>query len=52
MGEVAFYTDRLVISSGYNQRSIPLADIHELGEAVMPFWVSPGRTPLRCRGLR
>jgi tRNA A-37 threonylcarbamoyl transferase component Bud32 len=42
MGEVTLHTDRLVISSGYNQRSIPLADIHALGEAVLPFWVSPG----------
>jgi predicted Ser/Thr protein kinase len=42
MGEVTLYTDRLVISSGHNQRAIPLADIHELGEAVMPFWESPG----------
>jgi hypothetical protein len=42
MGEVTLYTDRLVITSGYNQRSIPLADIHGLGEAVLPFWVSPG----------
>ena len=42
MGEVTLHTDRLVISSGYNQRSIPLADIHGLSEAVMPFWVSPG----------
>ena len=42
MGEIALYTDRLVISFGHNQRSIPLADIHELGQAVMPFWESPG----------
>src|ERR1035437_4827008 len=42
MGEIALHTDRLVISPGYNQRSIPLADIHELGEAIMPFWESPG----------
>jgi len=42
MDEVTLYTDRLVISSGYNQRSIPLVDIHELGEAVMPFWFNPG----------
>ncbi len=42
IGEITLYTDRLVISSGYQQRSIPLANIHELGEAVMPFWVSPG----------
>jgi len=42
MGEVALYADRLVISSGYDQRSIPLTDIRGLGEAVMPFWFSPG----------
>jgi tRNA A-37 threonylcarbamoyl transferase component Bud32 len=42
MGEVALHTDRLVVSSGYNQRTIPLADIQELGEAVMPIWFSPG----------
>ena len=42
MGEVALFTDRLMISSGHNQRSIPLADIHELGEAVLPFWLNPG----------
>lgn len=42
MGEVTLYTDRLIISSGYQQRSIPLSNIHELGEAVMPFWLSPG----------
>src|ERR1035437_9817857 len=42
MGERALHTDRLVISPGYNQRSIPLAGIHELGEAIMPFWESPG----------
>ena len=42
MGEISLYTDRLVVSSGYEQRSIPLANIRELGEAVLPFWVSPG----------
>src|ERR1039458_9586040 len=42
MGEVTLYTDRLVILFGHNQRSIPLADIHALGEAVLPFWISPG----------
>ena len=42
MGEVALYADRLVISSGYKQRSIPLTDIRGLGEAAMPFWFSPG----------
>jgi serine/threonine protein kinase/signal peptidase I len=42
MGEVALYADRLVISSGYKQRSIPLTDVRGLGEAVMPFWFSPG----------
>jgi len=42
MGEVALFADRLLISSGYQQRSIPLTDIRGLGEAVMPFWFSPG----------
>ena len=41
LGEVTLRADRLDISSGYDRRSIPLADIRELGEAVMPFWFTP-----------
>jgi len=41
VGELALHTDRMVISSGYQQRTIPLADIRGLGEAMMPWWFSP-----------
>ena len=41
MGELALHTDGLMITSGYQQRTIPLTDIRGLGEAVMPWWFSP-----------
>ena len=41
MGVVALYADRLIISSGYSHRTVPLTDIRALGEAMLPFWASP-----------
>lgn len=41
MGEVALYEDRLVVSLGHDQRSIPLTNITALGEAVMSWWYNP-----------
>jgi len=40
-GEVALHADRLVISSGYQQRTILLADISGLGEAMLSWVYSP-----------
>ena len=41
VGEVALHGDRLVVSLGFSQRVIPLADITGLGEAVLAWWYSP-----------
>jgi serine/threonine protein kinase len=43
VGELSLHADRIVISSGYQQRTIPLASICALGEAMMPWWFNHGR---------
>jgi serine/threonine protein kinase len=42
-GDIRLFPDRISLSHGWQQQEIPLTAIHEVGFAILPWWLNPAR---------